>query len=524
MRLFQNAARFLLLAALAYSPWDYGGVTEPAIVRLNWILAGALAAFAASAAVRCYLLRAHGHRKTSNHSPITDNSYHPRAVAPALWLPIIAILALGWWASLNAKAIYDADASIFIGVKRWLPWAAGSVDQAVSAASMVRVTVLLGTMLMVADLVRDPRWLLRLWWTLGLTGSSIALLGLLQKASGAQMIFWQESKQTVGTFFATFYYHGNAGAFLNLTLPVTIGLAWRAFAQRRAPLVRALWLTLSVISIVAAFANTSRMGQALAGGVLLVLAAGLLPRAFGAARARMAWPTAVAGAVAILFALFAVVQNSRLDRSLDRWERISETMPRDSRWNAAKAAWGAVPEAGWHGFGPGTFAIVFPYYTADWGKNLSGRWIFLHQDYVQTLMEWGWLGSGLLGWLFFGGIGVGAWRAGKSRKWKVESRKAEVGSRREESGDWRSSESGKWKVEGERAEGGNRESGIRGQGVAGWTPRQRLFVPLVVLGLASVALHALVDFPLQIASIQLYVATYLGVCWGSSRFAGRVVG
>ena len=51
-----------------------------------------------------------------------------------------------------------------------------------------------------------------------------------------------------------------------------------------------------------------------------------------------------------------------------------------------------------------------------------------------------------------------------------------------------------------------------------WSWRRRLTLPLVVIALAGVALHALIDFPLQIESIQLYTAVYLGLCWGSARW------
>ena len=87
-------------------------------------------------------------------------------------------------------------------------------------------------------------------------------------------------------------------------------------------------------------------------------------------------------------------------------------------------------------------------------------------------MEWGWFGSALWALLFFGGIAVAVrnLRAASARK---------------------------------------------------WTPRRRFILPLIFIALTGVAVHALVDFPLQIMSIQLYIATYLGICWGSTRWGDR---
>jgi hypothetical protein len=402
--------------------------------------------------------------------------------------------------ALNAKAIYDSQYFIFVALKPWLSVAPGAIDQGASVAFMMRATVLLGTICMVADLVCDPRWLLRLWWTLGLGGGSIALLGIIQKASGAPMIFWRASEQPLETFFATFYYHANAGAFLNLTLPLSIGLAWRSFHQPKRPLKRALSLTLAVVNAVAVFTNTSRMGQALGAVILCALILGSIPATFGMLRRRLEWSTAAVGLLALCFAIYAGLGTSRLDRS---WKRLEETTAAMvfERSAPARAALAAVPEAGWCGFGPGTFAIIFPYYTAPFGEKLQGRWIFLHQDYVQTLLEWGWLGSACFGWIFFGGMVVGVrnlWRFAPDRR----SRESKFAKRA-------------------RQGLGNAHSPRE---VLGWTPRQRAFVPLSLLGLGSVALHALVDFPLQIASIQLYVAVLLGVCWGSGRWAAPIQG
>jgi hypothetical protein len=446
-----NVSRYLFLIALVYAPWAYGCTTAATIRNLNWILAGSLAL-----GVIGWLLGRIGGSRRAKPAPTL-------ARFPTLLLGVAAVLLLiGWWMVINARWIYDADFFLFVLRTPLTAAGPGSVDYSVSVAWMVRATLLIGAVFFAARLARDPVWLMRLWWTIALTGGSIALLGLIQKATGAPMIFWEHVDVPVESFFATYYAHGNAGAYLNLVVPVSAALAVRGFLRKGSHLGRAIALVACLLVMVAIVSNTSRGGQAV--GLILLLGVGLTLRDLLIARAlRMEKKTVLIAVAVVGFALVAIAGVSQLDRSLGRWQQLESKVSADSRWLATKAAVGAIPDAGWFGFGPGTFRVVFPYYTNGLGPRVGGIWRFLHQDYLQTIMEWGWIGSA--GWavLFFGSMWTGI---------------ATLRRKRELSG------------------------------------RQRLFLTGSVLALAGIALHAFVDFPFQIASLQLYAATYVGVCWG----------
>ena len=445
MPLLHATARWIFLAALVYAPWAYGGTTSASIQIINWLLLAAFILWIIELVV-------------SGRSPA-----RPRLLV----FLTCALIGVGGWMALNAKSIYDSDFYTFVPLRNFAPHLTGSVDYAISAAWMMRGALLLFAILFVVDLSQSNRWLLRLWYTIGLVAGSIAFLGLLQKATGAQMIFWQTAPVWgATTFFATYYYHANAGAFLNLVWPLTAGLAIRAFAARGRPVVGAMWISIFVLTVAAVLANTSRMAQLIA---LLLLIAICLK--FGPALlrklSRVGKGAVFAGAIAILLTLIAVAQAAHLDQPLNRWQTLTQNVPKDARWMAARVAIGALPNVGLFGFGPGTFRVVFPSYNGVSINQVPGTWRFLHEDYLQTALEWGWVGSTLWALLFFGGIAVGI------RNYKNYAARD-------------------------------------------WTPRRRLLQPFVFIALVGVALHALVDFPLQIASIQLYVATYLGLCWGSS--------
>src|SRR5260370_9761524 len=257
MSIVRDAARWFFLAALIYAPWAYGGTTSTSIQIINWLLLLALFLWIVELLVRWR---------------------RPRFPRLLLCLTC-ALIAIGGWMAVNAKSIYDSDFYTFVPLRNFAPHLTGSVDYAISAAWMIRGALLLFSILFVADLSQSNRWLLRLWYTIGLVAGSIAFLALLQKATGAKMIFWQTAPVWgATTFFATYYYHANAGAFLNLVWPLTAGIAIRTFATLGHPVLRAMWISVFVLTAAAVLANTSRMAQLIALLLLITICLKFGPR------------------------------------------------------------------------------------------------------------------------------------------------------------------------------------------------------------------------------------------------------
>jgi hypothetical protein len=438
----RGLARWTFLGTLVLAPWFYGGTTAWAIELTDGLLGLSLGLWILSLVV----------------------DWRRPLVPLTLVIIAAAVLLHGWWMVLNARAVYDGGFRFFVPLAPFAPQLTGSADYVLSLAMMTRVTLLIGAIFLVAEMAQRPRWLLRLWITLAVSGGLIALLGLVQKATGAKMIFWGPPVwPPIGTFFATYLYHANAGAFLNLVLPAVVGLTCWSAARRERSVARAFLTGAAMIVLLAIFSNTSRMAQAV--GLLLVVALlATVARPLMGKAVRAEKKTLIIGAVVGAIAIFAVAQAAHLDEPLGRWQMFTKQFPEDQRWAANRAAFSSLGDAGVLGLGPGVFRAVFPHYQEPFRAGLQGTWRFLHDDYLQTVLEWGWLGALALAGLFFGGIAV-ALRSYFTAK--------------------------------------------------GWGVRQEILLVSSMLALGGVALHATVDFPLQIFSIQILAATYVGICWAS---------
>ncbi|MBT8038346.1 MAG: O-antigen ligase family protein [Verrucomicrobiae bacterium] len=258
-------------------------------------------------------------------------------------------------------------------------------------------------------LISRPSWLKHLADSIFLTGVAVALLGLIQRWSGAEGIFWDETMGHISRhlFFGTFRSPGIATCFLNVALAMSLSslISPRSSRKRqRHPTYRIsstiLRLCGVAVILTAVMTAGSKTGMGL-GLLTLILWGSFNRRAIAAAYHRSAkyFPgnshrdrNIVTGTL-LLITLLAIL--SLAGTIFKRWQEAHEgdyaSLTGRGVTNVIQLKMIQDPEWGALGHGPGSFYPLFPYFAKD--QPTYGVYVYSHNDPLQTLVEWGWLGS-----------------------------------------------------------------------------------------------------------------------------------
>lgn len=365
---------------------------------------------------------------------------------------------------LNPKAEFDSSRealSLYEGAIQWLP---GTYDFALSWPLVIHFLCLSLALMALVDLMHESanRWaMLRV---IAVTGFGIAVIGIYQKASGAESMLWT-TREYPRTFFAAFRYHGNAAAYLNLCWPAALAMLLRVL--RRDPgniLAKSFWIAALAFTFGGLLVNTSKYGHVVAFVCLVVaILAGISKIPQLAGKNRM-----IGAIIGLIFvSMFAVLSLFSGDIIFEKWDAAIDSGVSFKRrlmaYGTALEIWGSAPI--W-GYGPGSFVLLFRYFSVPAGTDLGGKWSFAHNDYLQSLTEWGIVGSFFL----FAIFGIGIWKL-----WKY-NRKVH----------WKS------------------HSGLA-----------------AFLGLILISIHIAVDFSLQIGAMQIIALVYLSFGWAGPPVESR---
>ena len=432
-------ARWLLLASIVLSAWLFGGTRDWTIEVIRWLLLAMTALFVVGLSLRCRWPRV------------------PWLVA----VPSMFLLLQGWFMVWNASRRFIPEVQLFVDAVQRLPGWPGFWDAGLTRPSILLMTGLIGALWVTCDLAANRQWRNRVWITIAATGLSMMLLGLAQRFTDAPGIFWNPYRYVGETFFATFRYHANAGAYINLVLPFIVALAVRAFYREGAEKSRVFWTLASFVTAACGFINVSRAANLVCALLLIGMTAWIAAARLRTLRTRriLAFGSIMVGLVAAS-ALMAL--SFGIDRTVGRWERVG-FWDQERALNYELLVSDFIPAAGWWGYGPGTFEPIFNPKRSTIGRQPQGIWAQAHCDILQTPVDYGWAGAAA--WtILLGGALVSAALGARRRGRKPD------------------------------------ETEILSMACA--------------FALAGVSLHAFVDFPLQISSLQLYTVVIAGVAWG----------
>ncbi len=356
------ASAFFLAVALFYAPLAYG-CTRPEMLPMLFYL---LTAFIVTGVI----------------SMATKGSWPsiPRLVLFCATL----VLIQGWWMTQNPVISSLVSAN------------GGSIDtsleniHAISFSSMAVTSLLLGSFVVLCEVFENPHQRRFILLAAAASGVLISVIGVAFKLSDVSLMnyFWKPADIDWNDF-AFYRYHGNAGAFLNLVWPLILVFTRRAYTPTVSLGNKIAWTFCSLACASALFLNSSKAA--------LVIGLLILPWPFLTKLTRLRGKILfILGAISLLVITSGLIVSSLLAQNaaihrITNTREVAEAL--EGRVSDYKDDLNAIPETGWFGLGPGLYKVAFPYEMSAMRNAGAAVRDYAHEDYLQTVLEWGWFGT-----------------------------------------------------------------------------------------------------------------------------------
>jgi hypothetical protein len=329
---------------------------------------------------------------------------------PVFWLGL-ALLGLVAIQALNPAWTYATDGRLFWMVQRpCIEWLPPGVDVPADQWGPWRTFMIFATAWLTACTIwiafTRRRTVQLLLTTLACNGLLLALFGLAQRLLGNGKMFWFFESPNP-SFFSSFIYKNHGGAYLDLTLAVSCGLAaWyylrglRRLEKSNPSGVFVFFATCIAVSVLTSYAR----------GATIVMLVFLLAAIGGFVLHQITTSSEHRKPVVliVLVLIFGYFLKTGLEalRSREAWDRLRAGVMREDlslefRERATAAALEMLKENWKAGIGAGSFRFVFPIYQHRHPELVAAGsqrmfWEHAHNDIVQTPIELGATGTLLL--------------------------------------------------------------------------------------------------------------------------------
>lgn len=416
----------LVYFMVVFSPWAFG-TTQPWAIR---VMNGAGYLTGLLLAIKLYVRHRKGFRPPRWETPARGR-WWTRALA----VLTVGILGYCLVSALNARSTYLRHQLIF-DYHNFVSWLPHSFDSTRTWESFWNYLALACAFWGVADWLLGksageeraehvkldaaaagpapllPARMRGLLWVVCVNGGLLAIESMIQRWEGSGRLLWLVRPRVnpgAEAQFGPYAYRANAAQYFNLVWPVCLGFWWmlhRSVGFRR---TSHHWLlACGVLMAACPIISTSRGGAIVSMGIVLLAGFFLVSTHYLLAARQNEDPRTRRRTLSVLVLFFtaAMVLGFQLGwRSLKprMLEAIEGITLRETMY---EVAWPIAEDYPVYGTGPGTFEPLIQYYRPSVDTYWPAQ---LHNDWLETLITFGWVGSSLIAMAFL--VVIGRWFA-----------------------------------------------------------------------------------------------------------------